>query len=176
MEIIADVFKKYCMKRLKLLEEVNFIFNSSETINQALGLIFMHSSLYPDSNDQIIAIQVEIHQLESCINATEVGYSFKIEVILMLTYPQTTQENMQHARKMCIVNFGHHPVDPYFTFYQEICYSYVCKMLHSYGPRRQHFSNTPTHDEIVEAELFLALNSPYSFAGEEDLLCYESME
>ena len=78
MEIIADVFKKYCMKRLKLLEEVNFIFNSSETINQALDSIFMHSSLYPDSNDQIIAIQVEIHQLESCINATEVGYSFKI--------------------------------------------------------------------------------------------------
>jgi hypothetical protein len=74
MEILADVFKKDCMKRLKLLEEVNFIFNSSETINKALDLVFRHSSLYPDSIDQIRGIQAEIQQLENCINATEVSF------------------------------------------------------------------------------------------------------
>jgi hypothetical protein len=73
------------------------------------------------------------------------------------------------------VNFGHHPVDTHDAFYEEICYSYACKMLHSVGPRRQHFYSAPTHNEIVEAELFLCLNSPYSFSGE-DLLCYENME
>lgn len=61
------------------------------------------------------------------------------------------------------------------TFNQEICYSYACKMLHCFGLRKQQFSNAPTHDEIVNAELFLAMHSPYSFVGV-DLLCYESME
>jgi hypothetical protein len=48
-------------------------------------------------------------------------------------------------------------------------------MLHCFGLRKQQFSNAPTHDEIVNAELFLAMHSPYSFVGV-DLLCYESME
>jgi hypothetical protein len=82
---------------------------------------------------------------------------------------------MAHAKKIFTVNFGSNPMEKHFTFNQEICYSYTCKMLHSIGPRKQHFSNSPTHDEIVNAELFLALHSPYSFGGE-DLLCYESMD
>ena len=74
-QIIANVFKKDCMKRLKMLEEANFILNSSETINKALGLIFMHSSLYPESIDQLRSMQSEIQQLHNCIDATEVIFS-----------------------------------------------------------------------------------------------------
>lgn len=49
-------------------------------------------------------------------------------------------------------------------------------MLHSMGPRLEHFSESPTSDDIIDAELYLALNSPYIFgAEEEDLLCYERM-
>ena len=83
---------------------------------------------------------------------------------------------MTHARKIFAVNFGNSvKTDKGSTFNQQICYSYACKMLHCFGLRKQHFSNAPTHDEIVNAELFLAMHSPYSFGGE-DLLCYESMD
>ena len=174
-QIIAEVFKKDCMLRLKMLEEVSFILDSSDTIGNALGMIFMHSTLYPDDIEQIKAIKAEILQLHNCIDATEVGGMFS-DIGLTATDTLSPQENMTHARKIFKVNFGNNPKkEKSFTFNQEICYSYVCKMLHSIGPRKQHFSNAPTHDEIVNAELFLALHSPYSF-GSEDLLCYESMD
>jgi hypothetical protein len=48
-------------------------------------------------------------------------------------------------------------------------------MLVSTGPRLQHFSNSPTSEEVINAELFLAMHSPYKFTQEEDLFCYESM-
>jgi hypothetical protein len=38
-----------------------------------------------------------------------------------------------------------------------------------------HFSNAPTQAEIVNAELNLAMHSPYSFTCVDELLCYESM-
>ena len=73
MDALSQVFKKDCTRRLKILEEVNFIFSSSETIEMALGLVFMHTAaLYPDSIDQIRSMQSEIQQLENCINGTEV--------------------------------------------------------------------------------------------------------
>jgi hypothetical protein len=78
-----------------------------------------------------------------------------------------------HARKLFILNFtSHHATE--LVFNQEICFSYACKMLHSVGPRLCHFSNAPKNAKIVDAELHLALNSPYAF-GDDSLLCYESM-
>lgn len=48
-------------------------------------------------------------------------------------------------------------------------------MLNSMGPRLKHFSNSPTPDELVDAELSLAMSSPYTFNNDSDLFCYESM-
>jgi hypothetical protein len=73
MDTIAEAFKKDCMRRLRTLEEVDFILESSDTIGSALGMIFMHCSLYPDNIEQIRAIKAEIIQLQNCIDATEVG-------------------------------------------------------------------------------------------------------
>jgi hypothetical protein len=86
-----------------------------------------------------------------------------------------SQETIDHARKLYIINFST-AADKFLVFNQEICYSYTCKMLNSVGPRLHHFSNSPTHSEIVDAELALALGSPYTFDdSHEDLFCYESM-
>jgi hypothetical protein len=49
-------------------------------------------------------------------------------------------------------------------------------MTNAIGPRLSHFSNAPTSSEVVNAELYLAMHSPYTFDEEgEDLFCYESM-
>ena len=82
------------------------------------------------------------------------------------------QDTIVHARKLFILNFANHNDESVFN--QEICFSYACKMLHNVGPRLCHFSNSPKKSQIVDAELHLALNSPYSF-GDDSLLCYESM-
>jgi hypothetical protein len=71
-QIIAEAFKKDCMLRLKRLEEVSFILDSSDTIGNALGMILMHSTQYPEDIEQLGAIKAEILQLHNCINATEV--------------------------------------------------------------------------------------------------------
>ena len=63
------------------------------------------------------------------------------------------------------------------SMHREICYSYACKMLNSVGPRIEHFSTYPSRSDVIDAELFLALNSPYVFGGaEQDLFCYEKMQ
>ena len=76
---------------------------------------------------------------------------------------------------MFAVSFDGSSVDKFLVFNQEVCFSYACKVLYSVGPRTCHFSNAPTHAEIVNAELDLALHSPYSFTCVDELLCYESM-
>jgi hypothetical protein len=80
---------------------------------------------------------------------------------------------VEHARKLFIINFN--SCDKFLVFNQEICFSYACKMLNSTGPRLHHFSNSPTSEEVINAELSLAMNSPYRFKDDEDLFCYESM-
>ncbi len=47
-------------------------------------------------------------------------------------------------------------------------------MLNSIGPRLKHFSNSPTPEELIDAEISLAMSSPYTF-NDNDLFCYESM-
>jgi hypothetical protein len=76
---------------------------------------------------------------------------------------------------MFAVTFDESKADKHLIFNQEICYSYACKMLNSVGPRVCHFSSLPSQSEIVDAELNLALHSPYSFTCVDELLCFESM-
>lgn len=84
------------------------------------------------------------------------------------------QEIIEHARRIFVINYG--SSDKFLVFNQEICYSYACKMLFSIGPKLIHFSNSPTTEELIKGELFLALNSPYTFNEEKDrLLCYETL-
>ena len=69
---IAQIFKQDCAKRLRILEDVQFVFESSETINLALRLLFLHSSMYPIEFSDIMAIPMEISLLRTCIDTMEV--------------------------------------------------------------------------------------------------------
>jgi hypothetical protein len=69
---IARIFKQDCAKRLRILEDVQFVFESSDTIDLALRLLFLHSSMYPDQYSQITAIPTEINRLRACIDTMEV--------------------------------------------------------------------------------------------------------
>jgi len=69
---IARIFQQDCAKRLRIMEEVHFVFESSETINLGLRLLFLHSSMYPDQYSQIMTIPSEINRLRACIDTMEV--------------------------------------------------------------------------------------------------------
>ena len=170
---IANVFKEDCEMRLKALESASLILETSDSVATALRLMFVTSTIYPGDYEQILSIPSDMERLRNCIDSTEVKTFFLS--ILISVHPLTTtppQETIEHARRLFIINFN--VSDKFLVFNQEICYSYACKMLNSMGPRLVHFSNSPTHTEVVDAELFLALNSPYTFT-DEDLFCYEGM-
>jgi hypothetical protein len=78
---IAEVFKADCIKRLKLLEEVQYIFENSETTNLALRLLFKHSNFYTEDIAEINSIPVNIERLKNCIDGTEVGESYLFMVL-----------------------------------------------------------------------------------------------
>ncbi len=174
---IAHSFKEDCQKKLETLEMASTIMDSSATVAEALRLIFVHSEIYPGDYEQMSSMAHEIDRLRNCIEYTDVSRPsqfFNAFAIPCLNASCFFQETVAHARKLFAINFN--STDKLLVFNQEICYSYACKMLNSVGPRLIHFSNAPTPSEIVDAELYLALNSPYTFnVDEDDLFCYESM-
>ena len=70
---IAEIFKADCKERLKLLEDVHFVFENSETTAKAAQILFTHSHFYTDDIAEINAIPVNITRLKNCIDCTEVG-------------------------------------------------------------------------------------------------------
>jgi hypothetical protein len=83
---IAHIFKQDCAKRLRILEEVQFVFESSDTIDLALRLLFIHSTMYPDEYSQITAIPAEINKLRACIETMEVRCALVEENDYSLTF------------------------------------------------------------------------------------------
>jgi hypothetical protein len=150
-ERIATVFKKDCVHRLCELRKALSIIDFSENMAMASRLIFVQSSIYIDD---LGAIQPEIERMESCI--------------------EFMKDAIFHAKRLHALNFNSSDD----VFKKEICFSYTSKMLNSAGPRLMHFSGSPTSDQVVEAELHLALHSPYMFSNEgcQDLYCYERMD
>ena len=169
---IALEFKEDCEKKLNLLEMATTVIGDSDTVGLGLQKLFCHSGVYPGDYDQIRSFPLEMERLRNCIDSIEVVlFFFSGLCTRLIKYIQ--QETLQHARKLFIINFN--SPDKFLVFNQEICFSYACKMLNSIGPRLYHFSNSPTSEEVINAELFLAMNSPYQFNENDDLLCYESM-
>ncbi len=151
-EHIALVFTRDCAKRLVTLSNAQAVVDFSENVDTALRLIFLQTGILLRDREDLNMIPPEIARLQNCID-------FK-------------QESIDHARRLFILNFDPSGED---AFNKEICFSYACKMLNSIGPRSHHFSDSPTPSRIVNAELQLALHSPYVF-GDEDLFCYEIMK
>ncbi len=88
---IAYAFRKDCENKLKTLETVNSIIASSDTVADALHLIFsQETEIYPGDYEQIRTISLEMDRLRNCIDATEVMMiRFFVIFFSPLTHTQT---------------------------------------------------------------------------------------
>ena len=153
---ICSVFEASCDERLAYFEDIHEIIESNSTFTDAAHEIQRcgHMRADIDLGRVILNLPAEICRLQCCLR----------------DLPQIKTL----ARKVLAVNFF--DADKYFTFNQEICFSYACKMQSSVGPNLEHFSNCDSISvhEIREAEVKLAMYSPMFFTGP-DLMCHEEM-
>ena len=154
---MADAVTKYCLESIKLFSYVDYVLNTSESTAAALkhlesnGLLNVVDKEIPDK-----MLKSDIDRCYQCVAAMD--------------------EIKRVARTVFDANFG--VCDPKnFVFNQEISFSYACKMLTTMCPLRRHFTDHPSHDDIVRAELLLSLSTPMSVFNPDasDLECYETM-
>jgi len=153
---ISAVFEQSCHERLAYFRKLQKIFARSKSFMEALRKIHYRGYERPDINLSrvVVNLPAEIDRLERCLR--------DMDVIKNL------------ARKVLKINFS--AEEEFLTFNQEVCFSYACKMQSSVGPVLQHFSNheSISINDIIKAEVKLALNSPGYFTGP-DLMCHEAM-
>ena len=153
---ICAVFEETCDERLVYFEMIYEIIESSKNFMEAVREIREGGHMRADINLAyvILNLPAEINKLQSCLQ--------NLPYIKLL------------ARRVLAVNFFED--EKYFTFNQEVCFSYACKMQSSVGPSLRHFSNNEsiTVKEIRDTEIKLAMHSPTVFTGP-DLLCHEEM-
>jgi len=151
---IADVVTKYCLDSIKVFCYVDYVLSTSETTQAAIkhleskGLLSAVDAANPER-----MVRSDVERCYQCVAAMD--------------------EIKRVARRVFDAHFGLCEAGK-FVFNQEISFSYACKMLTTMCPLRRHFSNHPSHKEIVRAELALALSTPLS-AVSPDLLCMETM-
>lgn len=78
---IAHVFRMDCEKRLRVLQKMELILASSETIADAMRIFFSTSSYFPEDDEQITSIPRETMRLRNCIEATEVRQNSSLSAI-----------------------------------------------------------------------------------------------
>ena len=69
---IAHTFRQDCEEKLHLLEMVSAVIEGSDTIGNALQILFLKSGVYPNDPQQIKTLPDEINRLRVCIESTEV--------------------------------------------------------------------------------------------------------
>ena len=154
IERIATDFTLHCISSLNVYVEMERILNTSETNAIAFKLLEKKNYMLFIDEEDLGCIAFEIGRLRRCIESME--------------------EIKHMARKVFAVNFSR--VDSVYIFNQEVCFSYACKLLAHIGPTLVHFSNNPTRNELVHAELSLACNTPLMVTSpESELLCLETM-
>lgn len=153
---IADAVTKYCLDSIKVFCYVDYVLSTSETTLVAMkhleskGLLHAMDCAKPEQ-----MLRSDVDRCYRCLESMD--------------------EIKRVARRVFDVHFGLCEAGK-FVFNQEISFSYACKMLTTMCPLRNHFSNNPSHDDIVRAELVLALSTPLSAVNSKpDLLCLEAM-
>ena len=135
---IADVFALYCSQTLRGMESVQQIVDTSPTVGEAMAIIARNGCSTSCTAANLHLITVEIPRLQRCLRMMD-----EIKAL---------------ARQVFAFNFTDE--DKYFIFSQEISFSYAAKILVSSGLRLFHFSNAPTADEVMRAELTMAMQTP----------------
>jgi hypothetical protein len=141
---IANVFSIYCRELLHAMHEIQTIVDASETTGDAMATI-VRKGVFPAVDLRCLkTVEVEIPKLRRCLESLD-----EIKTL---------------AREVVACNFSEE--DQFFVFSQEISFSFAAKMLVSMGLRLRHFSNSPTSDEVVRAEIALAMRQKPVIARE----------
>ena len=135
---VSTVFVRYCSDVLHGMINVQTIVDACPTTNEAMVAVVDRGLLPSINTDNLRVVRTDIPRLLRCLE--------RIDEIKTL------------ARKVFAHNFSEE--DKYYVFSQEISFSYAAKMTVSMGLRLAHFSNHPTNDEVVRAELSIAMNAP----------------
>ena len=135
---VAHVFTLYCREILYRMNELNRIVETSPTFNEAKKRVMDTGRYVSFTNDNMSLMAFEIPRLRRCLAAMAEIKALARQVFAF---------NFQDERR-------------FFVFSQEISFSYAAKILVSMGLRRFHFSNSPTADEILQAELVMAMQTP----------------
>jgi hypothetical protein len=78
---IAYVFKEDCVAKLKVLEDIKLVVDSSETVGMAMQELLIDPQIYPEGYSYIQTIQSEIDRFRRCIDSTEVMKHFVFLVV-----------------------------------------------------------------------------------------------
>ena len=140
---IANVFSAYCSERLHAMHGIQAIVDASETLNDAVATIVSKGIAPVVSPEHFQTLVVEIPKLTRCLES--------IDDIKKL------------AREIFAGNFSEQ--DQLLVFSQEISFSFAAKMFVSMGLQLCHFSNNPTSDEVIHAEIAIAMRRKPVMAG-----------
>ena len=150
---IAHDFTVYCREAYYGMLEIQKIADGSNTTGEAMDVIVKRGLLPSADVVHLETIKMDLLRLRQ--------YMVRINEIKIL------------ARKIFSERFT--AEEQFLVFNQEVSFSYASKLLVSLGPRLQFFSNNPTQNELVLAEIDIAMRTAAVLTEETDLTCYEDM-
>jgi hypothetical protein len=155
IEHMAQLFTADCKNTMTTLANIMEVVQKCATIGHALKLLSRHGIKSPTLEERIPTLGSELQQYQLCVESMD-----EIKAL---------------ARKILFVNYSQDEQN--IIFNQEVCFSCACKFISTVGPRRTHFSDAAsvTVDQIRNAEINIALNSPHGLFVSKDLFCYETM-
>ena len=138
IDCIANVFTLYCREVLHRMLDMQGVVDASPTMADAVATVVRRGYFPSIDAVNLNAALVEIPKLRRCLASMD-----DIKAL---------------ARRVFLCNFSEE--DRYLVFNEEISFSYASKILVCMGLRLRHFSNSPTVEEVVRAELSIAMNTP----------------
>lgn len=142
IDCMAQRMSRYCIAALEEVDRIQCVVDQSETAGQALDLL-VQSGVLPDGDYvHLKTFRDDAPRLQTCINRM--------------------QEIKRLARRVFQVNYSDKTAREgiEYVFDQEVSFSYACKMVVSVGPLLRYFSNRPTKDKVIGAELSIAMKTP----------------
>ncbi len=143
IDSIANVFASYCRDVLRGMIDIQRIVRESPTIGEAMEILVGKKLLPSDDQEHLKIIEMDIPRLQRCLAMME---EIKALARQVFTYNVPDEEKI-------------------YVFSQEVSFSHAAKLLVSMGLRHRHYSNSPTRDEVIRAEISISLRTPIIVNG-----------
>ena len=140
---IAIVFTTYCHDVLRGMTDIKRIVDESPTIGDAMTVLLKMGLIPSDDVVHLETITMDVPKLQRCL------------------------ADIEEIKKLARMVFAYNIPDEekIFVFSQEISFSFAAKSLVSMGLKLNHYSNAPTNDEVIRAEINIALRTPIIVNG-----------